>query len=140
MSGILALKGIEISGSLKTIIPLEGARRRNVPGYHLQGLLGPIPQGPGCHERHRAGEDPLPAIELASPAFIEAILKAYRMADPGATTATGEIFTDEQGKPIRRSGGEAAALAMAFRPESLARVSSETMPVFAGAFTMSLKS
>jgi ribosomal protein S15P/S13E len=52
-------------------------------------------------------------------------LKAYRMADRGATTPTGKVLTDEQGNPIRLSGGEAAAQAMGFRPERMAQISGE---------------
>ena len=79
-------------------------------------------------------DDYLRALEFASPSFLESILKAYRMADRGATTPSGKVLTDERGEPIRLSGGEAAAQAMGFRPERLARVSGETMPVFADAF------
>jgi ribosomal protein S15P/S13E len=56
---------------------------------------------------------------------LESILKAYRMADRGATTPSGKVLTDEQGKPIRLSGGEAAAQAMGFRPERMALISGE---------------
>jgi hypothetical protein len=41
-------------------------------------------------------EDYLRALEFASPAFIEAILKASRMGDQGATTPRGKIITGEQ--------------------------------------------
>jgi hypothetical protein len=54
-------------------------------------------------------DDYLRALEFASPSFLESILKAYRMAEQGATAPTGKALTDEQGKPIRLSGGEAAA-------------------------------
>jgi hypothetical protein len=70
-------------------------------------------------------EGPLPVIELVSPSFIEAFLMAYRMADRGATTPAGKVLTDEQGKPIRLSGGEAAAQAIGFRPERMSEVSGE---------------
>jgi hypothetical protein len=52
-------------------------------------------------------------------------LKTYRMADQGATTPRGKIMTDEQGKVIRLEALEAAAQAMGFRPERLARISGE---------------
>jgi len=70
-------------------------------------------------------EDYLRALEFASPAFIEAVLKAYRMAEQGATTPRGKIITDEQGRPIRLGAGEAIAQAAGFRPERLARISGE---------------
>jgi ribosomal protein S15P/S13E len=65
------------------------------------------------------------ALEFGSPAFIEAILKAYRMSAIGVTTPKGKGITDEQGKPIRLGAGEGIAQAAGFRPERLARVSGE---------------
>jgi hypothetical protein len=70
-------------------------------------------------------EDYLRAMEFASPAFIEAVLKAYRMSETGVTTPRGKVFTDEQGWPIRLGAGEEIAQAAEFRPERLAKVSGE---------------
>ncbi len=70
-------------------------------------------------------EDYLRAMEFASPAFIEAILKAYQMNETGITTPKGKVITDEQGKPIRLGAGEGIAQAAGFRPEKLATVSGE---------------
>jgi hypothetical protein len=70
-------------------------------------------------------ENYLRAMEFASPAFIEAVLKAYRMSETGVTTPRGKIITDEQGKPIRLEAGEGIAQVAGFRPERLARVSGE---------------
>jgi hypothetical protein len=70
-------------------------------------------------------DDYLRALESASPSFLESILKAYRMAHRGATTPSGKVLTDDQGKPIRLSGGEAAAQAMGFQPERMAQISGE---------------
>jgi len=64
-------------------------------------------------------------MEFFSPAFIEAVLKAYRMTETGVTTPRGKIITDEQGKPIRLEAGEGFAQAAGFRPERLARISGE---------------
>jgi len=68
-------------------------------------------------------ENYLRAFEFASPAFIEAIIKAYRMSEAGVTTPRGKIITDEKGKPIRLGVGEGIAQAAGFRPERLARIS-----------------
>jgi len=62
---------------------------------------------------------------LSTPAFIEAVLKAYRMSETGVTTPRGKIITDEKGKPIRLSAAEGVAQAAGFRPERLARISGE---------------
>jgi ribosomal protein S15P/S13E len=70
-------------------------------------------------------EDYLRAMEFALPAFIEAVLRAHRMSETGATTPRGKIITDEQGKPIRLGAGEGIAQAAGFRPERLARISKE---------------
>lgn len=67
-------------------------------------------------------EDYLRALEFASPAFIEAVLKGYQMAKTGVTTLRGKIITDEAGKPIRLETGEGIAQAAGFRPERLATV------------------
>ena len=70
-------------------------------------------------------DDYLRALEFASPSFLESIQKAYWMAERGATTPSGKVLTDEQGNPIRLSGGEAAAQAMGFRPERMAQIFGE---------------
>jgi hypothetical protein len=70
-------------------------------------------------------DDYLRALEFASPSFLESILKAYRMMEQGPTTPIGKLLTDEQGKPIRLSVGEATVQAMGFRSERLAEISGE---------------
>jgi len=52
-------------------------------------------------------------------------LKAYRMKEQGATTTRGKMITHEHGRPVRLEAPEAAAQAMGFRPERLARISGE---------------
>ena len=42
------------------------------------------------------------------------------MATEGATTASGKVLFDAEGKPIRQTTGEAAAQAVGFRPERTA--------------------
>jgi len=114
--------GIDISGSLKTGIPGLGP---GTPADTVYGVYGGL--GKKALNAMNAAErdDYLRALEFASPSFLESILKAYRMADRGATTPTGKVLTDEQGEPVRLSGGEAAAQAMGFRPERMAQISGE---------------
>jgi hypothetical protein len=64
-------------------------------------------------------------MEFSSPAFIEAVLKAYRMNETEVTMPRGKIINDEQGKPIRLGAGEGIVQAAGFRPERLARISGE---------------
>jgi ribosomal protein S15P/S13E len=122
MAGIPALMGIDISGSLKGGIPLAGS---GTPQDTIYGVYGGLARKGLNSMSAVEREDYLRAMEFASPAFIEAVLKAYRMAETGATTPKGKVITDEQGKSIRLGAGEAIAQATGFRPERLARVSGE---------------
>ena len=122
MAGIPALMGIDISGSLKIGIPLIGSGTPQDTVYGVyEGMARKALNSMSAVER----EDYLRALEFASPAFIEAALKGYRMAEAGVTTARGKIITDEQGKPIRLGAGEGISQAAGFRPERMATVSGE---------------
>ena len=70
-------------------------------------------------------DNPLRAIEFASPAFLEAALKACRMSEQGATTPRGKIMTDEHGKPIKLETGEDVTQAIGFRPQRISQISGE---------------
>jgi hypothetical protein len=122
MAGIPALMGIDISGSLKTGLPLVGA---GTPQDTIYGVYGGMAKKALNAMSAAERDDYLRAAEFASPAFIEAVLKAHRMSDVGVTTPRGKIITDERGKPIRLETGEGIAQAAGFRPERLARVSGE---------------
>ncbi len=98
MAGIRALMEIDISGSLKVGIPLAGS---GTPQDTIYGVYGGLARKGINAMSAVEREDYLRAIEFASPAFIEAILKAYRMSETGVTTPGGKVITDEQGKPIR---------------------------------------
>ena len=122
MAGIPALMGIDISGSLKIGIPLAGS---GTPQDTIYGVYGGLARKSLNAMSAVEREDYLRALEFASPAFIEAVLKAYRMSETGVTTPRGKVITDEQGKPIRLGAGEGIAQAAGFRPERLARISGE---------------
>ena len=112
-AGIPAIMGIDISRSLKTGVPGLGG---GTPADTVYGVYGGLGKK-GLDAIHAAEkEDYLRALEFASPSFMEGILKAYRMADQGATTPKGKILTDEKGQPIKLSAGEATAQAVGFRP------------------------
>ena len=104
--------GIDISGSLKKPYPL----RRYTPSDTVLGVYGGLWKKFVNAKDALERNDTMRTIEFASPSFLEAILKAYRMADQGATTAKGKIITDEQGKPIRLSGEEVVAQAIEIPP------------------------
>jgi len=122
MAGIPALMGIDISGSLKIGVPLAGA---GTPQDTIYGVYGGMARKSLNAMSAVEREDYLRAMEFASPSFIEAVLKAYRMSETGVTTPRGRVITDEQGKPIRLGTGEGIAQAAGFRPERLARISGE---------------
>lgn len=122
MAGIPALMGIDISGSLKIGIPLIGS---GTPQDTVYGVYGGMARKALNSMSAVEREDYLRALEFASPAFIEAALKALRMTEKGVTTPRGKIITDEQGKPIRLGTGEGIAQAAGFRPERMATVSGE---------------
>jgi hypothetical protein len=120
MAGIPALMGIDISGSLKIGVPLMGS---GTPQDTIYGVYGGLTRKTLNSMNATEREDYLRAIEFASPAFVEAVLKAYRMSETGVTTPRDKIITDEQGKPIRLGAREGVAQAAGFRPERLARIS-----------------
>jgi hypothetical protein len=122
MAGVPALMGINISGSLKIGIPLIGS---GTPQDTVYGVYGGMARKALNSMSAVEREDYLRALEFASPAFIEAALKALRMTEKGVTTPRGKIITDEQGKPIRLGTGEGIAQAAGFRPERMATVSGE---------------
>jgi hypothetical protein len=65
------------------------------------------------------------ALIFSSPSSLESIFKSSGTAEQAATTLGGKILTDEQGEPIRLSGGEAAAQVTGFRSERMAQISGE---------------
>jgi hypothetical protein len=91
-AGIPALMGIDISGSLKTGVPFLGM---GTPQDTVYGVYGGLAKKGMNAMSAVEREDYLRALEFASPTFIEAALKAVRMADKGATTPRGSVLTDE---------------------------------------------
>ncbi len=56
---------------------------------------------------------------------MEAVLKAYRTPEKGATTPKSKVLPDGQGNPIRTEALEAVAQDVGFRPKRLAPISGE---------------
>jgi hypothetical protein len=128
MAGIPALLGqipgmvgVDLSGSLRLGLP-----SLMQPGKGAQetvfGVWGGLAKKMTNSWESVGREDYLRAVEFASPAFIENVLKAMRMTTIGATTPGGKIMFDEKGKPIKETTGEAAAQMLGFRPERIAAV------------------
>lgn len=124
MTGVPALIGVDLSGSLRPAglprFTLKGRAEEVI--YGVYGGL--IDKGIKAFEA-LARDDVLRAIEFGSPTFIENLFKAYRIATAGATTPTGKILFDEEGRPIQLTGPEAVGQAMGFRPEKVARAGQE---------------
>jgi uncharacterized protein YaaR (DUF327 family) len=118
LMGIPAMVGIDISGSLKMGIPFVGTPSENIFGVWA-GLGQKFIRAKDSMERG----DVLRAIESASPAFLESILKAYRMTEHGATTPKGKVITDEKGRPIQETTAEGITQAFGFRPERISEAS-----------------
>jgi len=122
MAGIPALMGIDIAGSLKIGVSLAGS---GTPQDTIYGVYGGLARKSLNAMSAMEREDYLRAVEFASPAFFESVLKAFRMSETGVTTPKGKVITDEQGKPIRLGAGEGIAQAAGFRSERLSRISGE---------------
>lgn len=123
MAGFPALIGVDISGSLKPA-GIPKLSLRTASEETLFGVYGGlIDKGTNALDAMSRG-DVLRAIEFASPVFIENLFKAARMTK-GATTPTGKIMFDEEGRPIELTGPEAVAQATGFRPERMAEISKE---------------
>ncbi|RJP48800.1 MAG: PLxRFG domain-containing protein [Anaerolineaceae bacterium] len=114
MHGLPALVGFDMSGTLKTSIPFKEGVSETATGVY-GGLLEKLSRGAKSFNRG----DMERAIEQWSPLFLENALKAYRMANETATTPTGRIIYDEDGKPMKLSTGEAAGQFFGLRPDKV---------------------
>jgi hypothetical protein len=116
-----ALMGIDITGSLKTGIPRIGA---GTPQDTIRGVYGgPARKGIKAISAAERG-DYFRALRFASPAFIEAVLKAYRLTETG-DHAQGEFLDRRGGEAGPPGGGRGGGQAAGFRPETLARAAGE---------------
>ena len=99
MAGIPALMGIDISGSLKVGLPFTSlAGAQGTPVDTVYGVYAGLGRKALNAMNAAERQDYLRALEFASPAFLEASLKAIRMADQGATTARGKVSHRRAGK------------------------------------------
>ncbi len=122
MEGVPALIGVDLSGSLKIGLPKPTLAGTQETVYGVYGGL--FDKGQRVLDAI-SREDFMRALESGSPAALENVLKAYRMASEAATTPKGKLMFDEQGRPIQLTAGEAIGQGVGFRPERLAQVSQE---------------
>jgi hypothetical protein len=114
--------GVDLSGSVRIGLPnitqpLKGGEET------IFGVGGGLGRKKANAWEPASREDYLRAVEFASPAFLENMLKAACIATQGATTPAGKVLFDEKGKRIRETTGEAIAQAIGFRPEWIAAAS-----------------
>lgn len=118
MEGLPAILGADLTGSLKIGIP-------TVSFSDVYGVYG------GMYDKGKKAIDSFQradiyrGIESLMPAFLEAPMKGYRMATEGATTPTGKVMFDEEGKPVTLTPGETAAQVFGFRPERISVLGKE---------------
>lgn len=118
MEGLPAILGADLTGSLKIGVP-------TVSFSDVYGVYG------GMYDKGKKAIDSFQradiyrGIESLMPAFMEAPMKGYRMATEGATTPTGKMMFDEQGRPIQLTPTEAAAQTVGFRPERISVLGKE---------------
>ena len=118
MEGLPAILGADLTGSLKIGIP-------TVSFSDVYGVYG------GMYDKGKKAIDSFQradiyrGIESLMPAFLEAPMKGYRMATEGATTPTGKVMFDEEGKPVTLTPGETAAQVLGFRPERISVLGKE---------------
>ena len=122
MIACLGMVGVDLSGSIRIGLPnitqpLKGGEET------VFGVWGGLGRKMANAWEAASREDYLRMVEFASPAFLENMLKAARMAAQGATTPAGKVLFDEKVNPIRETTGEAIAQTIGFRPERIAAAS-----------------
>ncbi|MBE3137644.1 MAG: PLxRFG domain-containing protein [Thermoplasmata archaeon] len=124
MEGILALVGLDMSGSTKIQIPIPGVGEYD-PGTIMMGVYGGLIDKGKNAITFAANNQWMRAVESAMPAGVESAIKSHRLATEGLRTATGKPILDVKGKPIKAGPLEVAAGLAGFRPQRIAEVQKE---------------
>ena len=124
MGQIPGMVGVDLSGSLRIGLPSLSNPAKGASETAF-GVWGGLAQKMANAWQAVGRDDYLRAVEFASPAMLENLLKAQRMTTIGATTPQGKILFDAKGQPIKETTGEGIAQMMAFRPERIAKVAEE---------------
>jgi hypothetical protein len=122
MTGLPALIGIDLSGSLKIGVPKPSVQGVEESVY---GVYGGLLDKAGMVMESMARDDIERAIEAGSPVFIENLFRAYRMMEKGVTSSSGKVVFDREGQPVKLTGLEAVEQALGFRPERLSALGQE---------------
>jgi hypothetical protein len=118
MQGLPALLGVDISGSMKIGIPGIGGASNELFGVY-SGLYA---KGLKAFNSLTRGEL-IRAIESASPAVVENIMRGVREGYKGATTPEGRPLISATGKPLKMTTLESVAQGLGFRPTRLSEES-----------------
>lgn len=115
--GGMGALGVNISNAMRLNVPLSGiVTGETTPAESVMGIWSGV-WDKGVNTARYAGRGQFGrAIESAAPAFVEAPMKAYRMATQGATTSHGKPVFDENGRQIKYSGLDAAKRAIGLQP------------------------
>jgi hypothetical protein len=119
--GLASATGVNISNAMRLQIPivspiLSGDSLPEAAGGVFTGLA----QKGARAVRAASRGDMYRMIENISPEALAGGMRAYRMATKGATTGTGKVIFDEQGRPMKYGTGEAVTRALGFQPSRVA--------------------
>lgn len=119
--GLASATGVNISNAMRLQIPivsplLSGDSLPEAAGGVFTGLA----QKGGRAVTAASRGDWYRALENISPEALAGGMRAYRMATKGATTGTGKVIFDENGRPIKYGTGEAAVRMLGFQPSRIA--------------------
>lgn len=115
--GLASATGVNISNALRLQIPIVSPL---LSGDSLPDAAGGVFTGlwqKGARAATAASRgDIYRTIENLSPEALAGGMRAYRMASKGATTGTGKVIFDENGKPMKYTTGEAVKRMFGFQP------------------------
>jgi hypothetical protein len=119
--GLASATGVNISNAMRLQIPivsplLSGDSLPEAAGGVFTGLA----QKGGRAVTAASRGDWYRALENISPEALAGGMRAYRMSTKGATTGTGKVIFDENGRPMKYGTGEAAVRMLGFQPSRIA--------------------
>ncbi len=119
--GLASATGVNISNAMRLQIPivspiLSGDSLPEAAGGVFTGLTQKGARAVTAASRG----DLYRALENISPEALAGGMRAYRMAAKGATTGTGKVIFDENGKPMQYTTGEAVTRMLGFQPSRVA--------------------
>jgi N12 class adenine-specific DNA methylase len=125
--GAASAAGVNISNAIRLQIPIVSPL---IGGESLPDAAGGVFTGlvqKGSRATVAASRgDMYRALENLSPEALAGAMRAYRMSTKGATTTSGKILFDEDGKPMKYTAGEAVKRTLGFQPTRVSKRSDLT--------------